>query len=107
MQFLYALASALASYGICNFFTHPNSKIRQKLPNLRIKRVEFFPSLRLVGKAKIIHFHHWFNFSLLLCLSIFVTSGFLDSWITRGALLGGIVQGLKFPDRNIFQKISQ
>jgi len=31
---------------------------------------------------------------VLLCISIFVTGGVLDSWITRGALMGGIIQGL-------------
>jgi hypothetical protein len=97
MPFLYALASALASYKIFSIFTHPNSKLWQRWPRLKFKRIDVFPSLRITIKGRVIHFHHWFNFSLLLCTSIFVSGGILDSWITRGALLGGIVQGLSIP----------
>ena len=94
MQVIYTLIAILVSHKICNIFTHPNSKIWHHYPHFKIKRVELLPSIRIVLKGKIIHFHHWFNFSVILCLSIFVTGGVLDSWITRGALIGGIIQGL-------------
>lgn len=96
-QLLYGLMTALLSYKICNFVTHPKSKIWHKMPRVKVKRVELLPSLRVIVKGRVVHFHHWFNFSLLLCVSIFVTGGLLDSWITRGFLLGGVIQGLSTP----------
>jgi len=100
MQVFYTLISVLAGYNFCNLFTHPNSNIWKNYPRLKIKGLELLPSIRILIKGKIIHFHHWFNLTLLLCVSIFVTGGILDSWITRGALLGGIIQGLTTPSPN-------
>lgn len=97
MPFIYTALSTFASYKVCNLFTHPNSKIWQNFPKLRIKRVELLPSLRIFVKGRVIHLHHWFNFTILLGASVFVTGGILDSWVTRGALLGGIFQGLSIP----------
>ncbi len=105
MPYFYAFASALASYKIFNIFSHPDSKLWQAWPRLKFKRVDFFPSQRITVKGRVIHFHHWLNFSILLCISFFVSVGVLDSWITRGALLGGIIQGLSIPSaRKIIYK---
>lgn len=97
MQYFYTLLVAILSYNLCNLFTHPKSKIWNNYPKLKIKKLEILPSIRILVKGKVIHFHHWFNFSVLLCVSIFVTGGILDSYITKGFLLGGIVQGLSIP----------
>lgn len=77
--------------------THPSSRIRKKLPNFKVKRFQLFPvlSINLFGKA--IHFHHWMNFSILLALSGFTQIGILDHTVTRGLLLGGVIQGLTLP----------
>lgn len=97
MPYLYGIITTILSYKLCNLFTHPKSKIWKKYPSVKIKKVELLPSIRIIVKGKVIHFHHWFNFSVLLCISIFVTGGILDSYITRGFLLGGIIQGLSIP----------
>lgn len=97
MDLLPLIVSGVISYKICNLFTHPHSKIWNNYPKLKIKRIELLPSIRILIKGKVIHFHHWFNFSVLICISIFVTGGILDSWITRGVLLGGVIQGLSIP----------
>ncbi len=47
--------------------------------------------------GRTIHFHHWFNFSVLLAISAFSNMGLLDHGITRGLLLGGVIQGLRLP----------
>lgn len=105
MEYVYALITTFVSYKVCNLFTHPNSKIWKRFPHLRIKRVELLPSIRVFVKGKTVHFHHWFNLSLLLGISIFISGGILDSWITRGALIGGIIQGLSIPEaRKIIYK---
>lgn len=97
VQYLYTLATVLLSYKLCNVFTHPKSKVWHKFPSLKIKRLELLPSIRITVKGRVIHFHHWFNFSLLLVISVFVNSVVLDFWLTRGFLLGGVIQGLSIP----------
>jgi hypothetical protein len=102
MQVFYTLVAIIASYKMCNIFTHPNSRIWKKFPKFKVKRLELLPSIRIYVKGRVVHLHHWFNLSLLLCISIFVSSGILDSWITRGALMGGIIQGLSIKSARHF-----
>jgi hypothetical protein len=104
MQIIYTAISILAGYITFRLATHPDSRLHKKLPQIKFRHVQIFPSIIITIRTRIIHIHHWFSFSILLCISIFVTAGILDSWLTRGFLLGGIFQGLRFPDRNIFQK---
>lgn len=107
MPLLITIISGFVGYFTSRLISHPNSKINQKIPKIKLKNIELLPSFRVIFGERIIHFHHWFNFTILLCISIFITSGFLDSWMTRGFLIGGAFQGLKFPDRNIFQKTNK
>ncbi len=107
MQLIYTTIFAIGGYILARVASHPNSKINSKLPKIKLKNIYILPSLKISIKGKILHLHHWFNFTVLLCLSIFVTGGILDSWLTRGFLIGGIIQGLRFPDRSILQKKSQ
>lgn len=97
MQPAYVLLTTIVSFFVCNLLTHPQSKIWQKLPRLKLKRFDIFPSIRISIKGKIIHFHHWFNFSVLLVVSVFVSDGILDNWTARSILLGGVIQGLATP----------
>jgi hypothetical protein len=104
MQLIYILLSVIFGYITFRLLTQPNSRINKRLPQIKLKNIELFPSIIITIRGRIIHIHHWFEFTVLLCISIFVTGGILDSWLTRGFLLGGIFQGLRFSDRNIFQK---
>jgi len=107
MQIIYTAISAVVGYITFRFATHPNSKIYKKWPRIKFKSIDIFPNVRITIRGRIIHIHHWFSFTILLCISIFVTGGILDSWLTRGFLMGGVFQGLRFPDRNIFQKVTK
>lgn len=107
MHIFIVIASTLAGYLTSYFISQPYSKLNSKIPKIKLKNIELLPSIRILLRGKIIHFHHWFNFTILLCISIFVTGGLLDSWMTRGFLIGGVFQGLRFPDRNIFQKLNK
>lgn len=77
--------------------SHPTSRIRRKMPNLKVKRVQLFPVLRVHAFGRNIHLHHWFGFSVLLVSTAFGNMGFLETSIARGLLLGGIIQGLTMP----------
>lgn len=104
MEYLSIVPAAALGYLTFRATTHPDAKILKKMPNLKLKRVQLFPIIALNIKGKNIHFHHWVNFSILLLLSGFTQIGILDHTVTRGLLLGGVIQGLTMPKghRSVF-----
>lgn len=104
MEYLSLVPAAALGYWTLKATTHPNARIRKKLPNLKFKRLQVFPVISLHMFGKQMHFHHWVNFSLLLAISGFTSVGVLDHNITRGLLMGGIIQGLTLPSghRKVF-----
>lgn len=97
MEYLSIVPAAALGYLTLKATTHPASKIRRRLPNIKTRRVQVFPVIRFYFFGRVIHLHHWVNFSLLLLLSVFVTGGILDYMVTKGLLLGGVIQGLTMP----------
>ena len=97
MEYLSIVPATALGYLTFRAATHPNSKIRRKLPNIKVKRIQVFPVIRVRMFGRWFHFHHWMNFSLLLALSGVMSIGILDHAFTRGMLLGGIIQGLTIP----------
>lgn len=97
MEILSLIPATALGYYTFKATTHPSSRIRRRLPNVRVKRVQVFPVLRINLFGRVIHFHHWINLSILLGLSFFMSLGILDFMVTRGILLGGIIQGLTMP----------
>lgn len=97
MEILSILPATALGYFTLKATTHPSSKIRRKMPNLKLKRVQLFPIIKINMFGRAIHFHHWMNFSLLLALSGVTSFAILDHAITRGLLLGGVIQGLTLP----------
>ena|SRR3989344_6658957 len=101
MEYLSIVPAAVLGYFALKATTHPKSKIRRKMPDIKIKRVQVFPVIRVNLFGKTIHFHHWFNFSILLAISGVTSFAILDHTITRGLLLGGVLQGLRLPSGHI------
>lgn len=97
MEVLSILPATALGYLTFKATSHPTSRIRRKLPNLKVKRVQVFPVLRFYLFGRVIHLHHWFSFSLLLIFSAFSNVAVLDHIVTRGLLLGGVIQGLRLP----------
>lgn len=97
MEYISIIPATALGYLTLRATTHPTSRIRKKLPNLRVKRVQLFPVIRVNLFGRVIHFHHWVNFSILLILSFFISLGILDFVVTKGILLGGIIHGLSLP----------
>ncbi|MDP3973240.1 MAG: hypothetical protein Q8P92_00210 [Candidatus Daviesbacteria bacterium] len=104
MEYLSLLPATALGYFTFRATTHPNARIRKRLPNIRIKRLQLFPVIRLNMFGRTLHFHHWMNLSILLALSGVTSLSILDHTFTRGLLFGGIIQGLTLPRgyRNIF-----
>ncbi len=97
MEILSLVPTTALGYWTFKQTTHPNSKFRKKLPNLKYKRFQIFPVIKIDIFGRKLHFHHWMNFSILLAISGLTSIAFLDSFLTRGMLLGGIIQGLTLP----------
>lgn len=97
MEYLSIIPATALGYLTFRVTTHPTSRIRRKLPNLKTKRIQVFPVIRFKVFGRVIHFHHWFCFSIILILSFFTSVGILDFVVTKGILLGGIIQGLTMP----------
>lgn len=97
MEYLSFIPAMALGYLTLRVTTHPTSRIRRRLPNIKTKRVQIFPVLRIKLFGRVIHFHHWVCFSVILALSFFVSIGIVDYIVTKGILLGGIIQGLTMP----------
>lgn len=97
MEFLSVIPATALGYLTFRATTHPTSRIRRKLPNIKTKRIQVFPVIRINVFGKVIHLHHWFCFSVILVLSFFLSLGILDFIVTKGILLGGIIHGLTLP----------
>lgn len=97
MEYLSIIPATALGFLTLKVTTHPQSRIRRKLPNIKTRRVQVFPVIRFYFFGRVIHLHHWINFSILLILSIFITGNILDYVVTKGLLLGGIIQGLTLP----------
>lgn len=97
MEYLSLIPATALGYLTLRVTTHPASRIRRRLPNIKTKRLQVFPVLRVKLFGRVIHIHHWIGFSVLLILSFFMTIGILDFIVTKGILLGGIIQGLTMP----------
>jgi len=97
LQVLNFLLASIVGYIFVYFYSHPKSFIHRKLPKLKIKSFQFFPSMTITISGKVIHLHHWLGFSIILVVSIFVNSGILSLLFTKGLLSGGIIQGVFTP----------
>lgn len=97
MEYLSIIPATALGYATLRATTHPTSRIRRKLPNVKVKRLQLFPVIRINIFGRVIHLHHWLSFSALLLLSFFVSISILDYAITKGILLGGIIHGLSLP----------
>ena len=97
MEILSLVPAAALGYLTFKATTHPKSRLRRRLPNIRVRRVQVFPVIRFYAFGRVFHFHHWVNCSILLAVSGFTSIGILDLTFTRGLLLGGIIQGLTLP----------
>ena len=104
MEYLSLLPATALGYLTFRATSHPNARIRKKLPNLKLKRVQVFPVITVNLFGKNFHLHHWVSFSILLAISGFTQIGILDHTVTRGLLLGGVIQGLTLPrgHRSVF-----
>lgn len=105
VEIFYSILSIFGGYLSSKLICTPGSRINRRLPKVKTKNVQILPSVKIIIRGRIIHLHHWFYYTILLCVSIFVSGGILDSWVARSFIVGIIAQGLRFPDRGIVKKM--
>lgn len=105
MEYLSILPAISLGYLTFKATSHPEARLRKKLPNIKIKRIQVLPVIRIHAYGRVFHFHHWFNLSLLLALSGVTSFAILDHYFTRGLMIGGIIQGLTLPERRLIYKV--
>ncbi|MEK7521427.1 MAG: hypothetical protein AAB599_01335 [Patescibacteria group bacterium] len=91
--------AVISGFTAFRYLTHRESDFWHKIPEIKLhKRIQVSPSVRVFTRTRVIHFHHWFNCLVLLCVSIYSSGGFIDAAFTKGVLIGGILQGLSMPE---------
>lgn len=99
MTYLILLISSIFGYFLNRLISNHGTKFNKRLPNIKFKMIQLSPSQQINFRNKTIHLHHWVSYSVLLVITItFVSGGLLDILYIKGFFLGGIVQGLTFPD---------
>jgi hypothetical protein len=96
------LASLVLGYYLSLIISHPKRKHRI-LPQLRFKNLEISPNVRLHIGGKTYWFHHWVYLSVLIAVLFIAYDSFQQYMLLKGAALGGVFQGLRYPDRFKFR----
>ncbi|MBI4029435.1 MAG: hypothetical protein HY376_03655 [Candidatus Blackburnbacteria bacterium] len=93
------VSSVISGYAGFYYLTHPTSKFWYKIPSIKMtRRVQLTPSVRLFARGRVVHLHHWFYCGVLLGVSMWASGGFIDTTVTKGLLLGGMLQGFTMPE---------
>lgn len=104
--FVLFLLAALVGYFLFRFFNdpikHPLSN-KNRLPRIKYKNLEIFPYFRIHIRTKTFHIHHWLTLTLITGITLLSYEGIQHFILLKGMALGGIIQGLRYPDRFKFK----
>lgn len=96
------IASLICGYYLSLIISHPKHK-KGSLPKLRFKNVEILPNVRIHLGGKTYWFHHWVYLSIFIAVLFIAYDSFQHFMLLKGAALGGVFQGLRYPDRFKFR----
>lgn len=96
------LFSIWLGYFLFLYLTHPDKK-KHRVPEVRVWRIELLPNIRIHSRARIYHIHHWAVLTLVTALTLLNYEGFQYLTLIKGIAIGGIIQGLRYPDRFKFR----
>jgi hypothetical protein len=99
---LFFFLSLIIGYYISLTFSHPEKK-KHLLPSIRFKSIELLPNVRIHRRDKTYWLHHWVYWSILFAALLFAYDSFTHMMFLKGAALGGVFQGLRYPDRFKFR----
>ncbi len=98
MNYIFFLLSIILGYIFNRSLSKRGGIINNRLPCIKIKFLQIGPNLKIHFKNKSLHIHHWITYSVVLIVTLTLNTGFLDTLFSKGLLIGGILQGLTFPD---------
>lgn len=104
LSILFQIFSFTLAFVLSFVFYHIYSYNSHRLPKIKCRWFELFPSIKIHISGRVIHLHHWFSFLIILTVSIIIDKGILASELAKGFLTGGIVQGVSLADRKIILK---
>jgi hypothetical protein len=96
------LFSVPVGYFFFLYISHPDKK-KHKIPKIGIWNIEILPNFRIHIGSKTYHFHHWFVFALIILIPLLLAENFSYPIILKGLLIGGILQGLRYPNKFKFR----
>ncbi|MEK7605892.1 MAG: hypothetical protein AAB478_05230 [Patescibacteria group bacterium] len=106
---LVIIACLLGFYG-SKYFTTPIVKNGEKRPNrlpeMKLGRVEVLPRFGIMTKNSRILLHHWVTLPLLIAIALLLYDNIVHLTtfkVATGATVGSILQGLTYPDRFKFK----
>lgn len=104
--FLFFL-SAWIGYLLFLFLNDPIDNLqtqKKRLPTVSFKNIEILPYFRIHFGKKTYHVHHWLLLSVITIVALVGFEGFQHQVVLNGAAIGGIIQGLRYPDRFQFKQ---
>lgn len=110
MQHVFLFFTALFfGYILSVYISRPieknGTRLPNRLPRLKVKNIEFLPNFRIHYKNKMIWFHHWV-YLLVFTIGMFMLAENFSQLLTvKGMAIGGIIQGLRYPDRFKFKHL--
>ncbi len=98
MNFFYFLSSVIFGYIFNRSLSRKGCIINKRLPNIKLKFLQISPNIKIHFRKHHLHIHHWLTYSVVLILTFYINAGFLDTIVSKGVLIGGIIQGFTFSD---------
>lgn len=98
------LASTAVGYEVFHYFCDREPlKTKGKLPRLKYKNIEILPYFRIHIRQKTFHVHHWLTLTIITSITFLAYDGLSHLLLLKGVAVGGIIQGLRYPDRFKFK----
>jgi len=98
MNYLLFVISIFLGFIFNLSITKKGSKINRNLPLIKVRFIQFCPSVKIHMRSRYIQIHHWLTYSIVLIVTLTLNAGVFDTLFSKGLLLGGILQGLTFSD---------
>lgn len=99
--------SVYIGYLIFLYFNDPIKnplKKKKRLPQLGYKNIEILPYFRVHIKTKTYHIHHWLTLTVITAITLISLDSMQHLLVLKGVAVGGIVQGLRYPNRFKFRQ---
>ncbi len=96
------ILSVAFGYFLFLYLSHPE-KQKHRIPKIGVWNIEFLPNFRIHIGSKTYHFHHWLVLALIILLPFILSEKFSYPMIFKGIVVGGILQGLRYPNKFKFR----